>query len=369
VVGGGWRKEMDGAKSPSKRLSANAAAAASSSAPVRDLGAFNGSQRVADEGSAPVTPSSPSTIADLQEDSTGALGTSPTSTPQRGPRQHAEDAWQDSSPTSARAHEERPARPEVDPEADLPGDRSSDNYYEVLGVAPTAGSEEIKKAFRKLALRYHPDKNPDAAARAVFETVTDAFNVLSDSDKRAAYDMLGKAAFEPREYYAARPGSSASYPRPSFGYSAKPYERVRVRMFKNGRSADVFDESFGPFARGGGGGAGRGGAHSSAGGGVGDEGSSPSASMSVELAAARERIRMLEAAHAQLEARCEHAERAQTLASARLERAETDAAAAAAAQEEAAALRVVKEDLERQVDGLHARARVLERQVPRRNRS
>jgi molecular chaperone DnaJ len=68
------------------------------------------------------------------------------------------------------------------------------DYYEVLGVGREAGQEEIKKAYRRLALKYHPDKNPDnKEAEERFKEVNEAHEVLSDSQKRAAYDQFGHA--------------------------------------------------------------------------------------------------------------------------------------------------------------------------------
>lgn len=74
---------------------------------------------------------------------------------------------------------------------------SKRDYYEVLGVSKDASGGEIKKAYRKLALKYHPDKNPDnKEAEDKFKEATEAYSALSDDESRARYDQLGHAAFE-----------------------------------------------------------------------------------------------------------------------------------------------------------------------------
>src|SRR5437870_7343284 len=66
------------------------------------------------------------------------------------------------------------------------------DYYEVLGVQRTATVDDIKKAYRKLAIKYHPDKNPgDADAEEKFKEAAEAYGVLSDDEKRARYDRYG----------------------------------------------------------------------------------------------------------------------------------------------------------------------------------
>jgi molecular chaperone DnaJ len=103
------------------------------------------------------------------------------------------------------------------------------DYYEVLGVSREIDSDGLKKAYRKLAMQYHPDRNPDdEGAEAQFKEVNEAYVILKDGDKRAAYDRYGHAAFE-----GGGGGGGSGF---SAGFS------------------DIFDEMFGGFA----GGAGRG---------------------------------------------------------------------------------------------------------------
>ena len=66
------------------------------------------------------------------------------------------------------------------------------DYYRTLGIAKTATEEEIKKAYKKMALRYHPDKNKAAGAEEKFKEIAEAYEVLSDKSKREIYDKYGE---------------------------------------------------------------------------------------------------------------------------------------------------------------------------------
>lgn len=70
------------------------------------------------------------------------------------------------------------------------------DYYDILGVSKTAAQQEIKSAYRKLALQYHPDRNKTKEAEEKFKEVTKAYEVLSNEEKRKSYDQFGHAAFE-----------------------------------------------------------------------------------------------------------------------------------------------------------------------------
>ena len=108
------------------------------------------------------------------------------------------------------------------------------DYYEVLGVERDASEEEIKKAYRKLAVKYHPDKNPgDKAAEEKFKELGEAYEALSNPQQRAAYDQYGHAAFDPR----ARAGGSRG------GGFHDPFEIFR-EVFGGG-TGSIFDELFG----------------------------------------------------------------------------------------------------------------------------
>jgi molecular chaperone DnaJ len=84
------------------------------------------------------------------------------------------------------------------------------DYYNVLGVSRQASPDELKKSFRKLAMKYHPDKNPgDKSAEERFKEVNEAYDILSDPKKKAMYDQFGHSAFRPGGPGAGGPGPGA----------------------------------------------------------------------------------------------------------------------------------------------------------------
>jgi len=118
------------------------------------------------------------------------------------------------------------------------------DYYKTLGIDKNANADEIKKAYRKMAMKYHPDQNKDnKEAEAKFKEVNAAYDVLKDDDKRAAYDRFGEAAFD-----GSMGGGGAGGGNPFGG------------GFQGGNFSDIFEDMFGDFMGGQGGQRGSGGA-------------------------------------------------------------------------------------------------------------
>ena len=106
------------------------------------------------------------------------------------------------------------------------------DYYEVLGILKSASSEEIKKAYRKLALKYHPDKNKgDKTAEGKFKEASEAYHVLSDKERRTNYNQFGHAAFE---------GAGGRGDFSNFDFTG---------AFSDIFGSDVFDDFFEGFSR------------------------------------------------------------------------------------------------------------------------
>ena len=130
------------------------------------------------------------------------------------------------------------------------------DYYEVLGVGRNADAKEIKRAYRKLAKKYHPDMNPgDKQAEQKFKEVTEAYNVLSDTEKKKLYDQFGFAAFEEGAAGGNSYGGNAGQGGFGQGFGGFDFGRngggsYREYHFENGNMDDIFGDIFGDIFHG-----------------------------------------------------------------------------------------------------------------------
>ncbi|XP_059381831.1 dnaJ homolog subfamily B member 5-like [Carassius carassius] len=139
---------------------------------------------------------------------------------------HGEEGW-----TSEEVHEE----PEV---STPPSSPECVDYYSVLGVSSESNEEEIRRAYKRLALRYHPDKNPDADAEDKFKQIAQAYDVLTDPEKRSVYDQQGLTKG------GVVPAGNKSDP----SHSSSKADAHSWRVFFN-FELDSDDDLFNPFLR------------------------------------------------------------------------------------------------------------------------
>jgi len=112
------------------------------------------------------------------------------------------------------------------------------DYYEILGIPKNASKADIKKAYRKLAMKYHPDRSKEPGAAEKFKEVSEAYAVLNDDSKRAQYDQYGHAGFD-QMYTTEDIFRNANFRDfedifKGFGFGASPFEDLFGSMFRGG---------------------------------------------------------------------------------------------------------------------------------------
>lgn len=105
------------------------------------------------------------------------------------------------------------------------------DYYKILGIVRGASDEDIKKAYRKLALKYHPDKNKDPGAEEKFKEVAEAYEILSDPKKKEIFDKYGEEGLKMGAGGGGPGGSTGSSPGAGFTYTWSGDPNETFRMF------------------------------------------------------------------------------------------------------------------------------------------
>jgi DnaJ-class molecular chaperone len=118
------------------------------------------------------------------------------------------------------------------------------DYYDILGISKGASEAEIKKAYRQLALEWHPDRNKSPEAEQKFKEINEAYEILSDSKKRQTYDQFGHAAFDPR-YGGFGPAGAPGAGPFTRGYQRGPFTYTYTT---SGGSGVDFEDLFGGFS-------------------------------------------------------------------------------------------------------------------------
>lgn len=128
------------------------------------------------------------------------------------------------------------------------------DYYEILGVTKSASESEIKSAYRKMALKWHPDKNPNnkAEAETKFKEINEAYQILSDKQKRQSYDQFGHAAFDAASGMGGNPFSGGFRQGGPFTYTYTTGGNPNMDFGDFGDPFEIFEQFFGGGFAGGG---------------------------------------------------------------------------------------------------------------------